>query len=352
MIYRGLIIGMSFSLHTAPQYYSLSPKRAILLADSSIPTREHSFEISLHDVAGPMNLEETILSAQTSEPEWVKANGFFTDIEELKGTLVKYTLNQIGNMDDFTIRVCAVSSKQSGHVVGDLRLHLTHVLGLRDELESFYGEFSDKGEPLQSTFSMLRGLRLMRGTNLFESLICSILSQNNSALLWNRTARLMMRYYGTNVDWPEGSTSFLFPKPEALAKLTPRELRSKTSMGYRAKPVIEVSRQVVKGELRLDDLAKRPYEEAMEILLDLPGVGPKVADCFLLYGAGRLEAAPVDVWIHRIVSRLYFRGRKVTRLKTARFLRDRFGKWAGYAQLYLFDFARRGGIGKAIKNRQ
>ena len=293
-----------------------------------------------------MNLAKTVLSAQTSEPEWVTTDGFFTDIEELKGTPVKYTLNQVGNIDDFTIKVRAVSSDQSGQVVGYLRSQLAHVLGLRDELESFYQEFSDKREPLQSTFQILRGLRLMRGTNLYESLICSILSQNNSARLWNRTARLMMQLYGAKVDFRNGSTAFLFPKQEVLAKLSPRELRSKTAMGYRAKPVIAVSRLCVGGELRLDEVATRPYEEAMELLLDLPGVGPKVADCFLLYGAGHLEAAPVDVWIHRIVSRLYFRGRRVSRLKTARFLRDRFGKWAGYAQLYLFDFARRGGIGK------
>ena len=87
----------------------------------------------------------------------------------------------------------------------------------------------------------------------------------------------------------------------------------------------------------------------MQALLDLPGVGPKVADCFLLYGLGRLEAAPVDVWIHRIVSELYFKGRKVSRLMTARFLRERFGEWAGYAQLYLFDYARRGVIRKGTR---
>jgi N-glycosylase/DNA lyase len=76
------------------------------------------------------------------------------------------------------------------------------------------------------------------------------------------------------------------------------------------------------------------------MLLELPGVGPKVADCFLLYGAGYLQAAPVDICIHRIVSRFYFRGGKVSRMKTAAFLREHFHEWAGYAQLYLFDYAR------------
>ncbi len=307
---------------------------------------QYSFEISRQDVHGPMNLEETISSAQTSEPEWTRTDASFTDIEQLNGLPVKYTLSQEGGVDEFILKVRMIPSTEDDRVTADLRSHLNHVLGLSDQLESFYRKFSGGGEPLESTFSKLRGLRLMRGTNLYESLICSILSQNNSALLWNRTARLLMQYYGMRVSFPDGSTSFLFPRPETLARLSPRELRSKTSMGYRAKPVVKVSRLIVNGELQLDDLTNRHYEEAMEMLLDLPGVGPKVADCFLLYGAGHLEAAPVDVWIHRIVSRLYFGRKKVSRLKTARFLRDRFQDWAGYAQLYLFDFARRGGISK------
>ena len=98
---------------------------------------------------------------------------------------------------------------------------------------------------------------------------------------------------------------------------------------------------IIDGNLSLEALTKLSYDEALAGLIELPGVGPKVADCYLLYGEGRLGAAPVDVWIHRIVSKLYFGKRKITRLKTGRFLRERYGEWAGYAQLYLFDYARR-----------
>jgi N-glycosylase/DNA lyase len=270
----------------------------------------------------------------------------FVDVEELNGIPVKYSVNQEGGVNEFKLKVHAICSLANEELAANLRSHLNHVLGLSDDLERFYREFSDVKEPLRETFTKLRGLRLMRGTSLFESLICSMLSQNNSALLWNRTARLLMRLYGMQASFSDGTMSFLFPKPEILAGLSPREVRSKTSMGYRAKPVVQVSRLVASGKLNLDELAELPYEEAMEVLLELPGVGPKVADCFWLYGVGGLEAAPVDVWIHRVATRLYFKGRRISRLKTAEFLRDRFGEWAGYAQLYLFDFARRTRIGK------
>jgi N-glycosylase/DNA lyase len=311
------------------------------LPNPSTTPQEHAFEISTTKINGPLNLTETVLSAQTSEPEWTREIDGFTDVEELGDTPVKYTLRQSGDVDNCEIRVTAVSSTaNNNNPTTKLEEHLNKVLGLKDDLLSFYRTFEDDA-PLFTTFSLLRGLRLMRGTNLFESLICSILSQNNSALLWNRTARLMMKLYGRRVNLPDGSASYLFPTPPALAILSARELQSKTSMGYRAKPVVQVSRMVNEGELNLDEIVTRGYDEAMETLLELPGVGPKVADCFILYGAGKLEAAPVDVWIHRIVTRCYFRGRKVSRLKTARFLRERFGIWAGYAQLYLFDYVRR-----------
>ena len=167
----------------------------------------------------------------------------------------------------------------------------------------------------------------------------------------NRTARLLMEHYGSRVLFPDGTEHFLFPEAETLARTSARELRAKTAIGYRASSVVEVSKLVSDGAIQLDQLANCPYEEAMHVLLELQGVGPKVADCFLLYGLGRLEAAPVDVWIHRVVSKLYFKRRKISKIVAARFLREHFGKWAGYGQLYLFDYARREAIGVNPRTR-
>lgn len=296
------------------------------------------FEISSDEVNGPLNLAETIVSAQTSEPEWSRTGEYFTDVELLNDIPVKYTVTQSGSVDDFVIRVNYVGEKQTSKA---LRAHLEKILGLHDDLPEFYHKFDFAEEPLSQTFPRLRGLRLMRGTDPFESLICSILSQNNSALLWNRTARLLMRHYGKKVRLLDGSDFFLFPKPEMLARVKVRELQVKTSMGYRARSVLETSRLIARGDLKLEELYSYSYEESMETLLQLYGVGPKVADCFMLYGLARFDAAPVDVWIQRIVTKLYFKNKRVSKTQSAKFLRDRFGEWAGYAQLYLFDFARR-----------
>lgn len=295
---------------------------------------------------GPLNLEETILSAQTSEPEWIRNGQSFVDVEEVNGTYVKYSVEQIGSTDRFKISVQYVTSSSMSISQTELRRHLEKVLGLRDDLRLFYEKFSSD-KSLSLTFGPLRGLRLMRGTNLYESLICSILSQNNSAKRWNGIARLLMKQYGKKVQFPDGSSWFLFPKPKDIAELTTRELQRTTSMGYRAKSVTTVSRMIQNKELELETLVNGSYENASESLLQLYGVGPKVSDCFLLYGAGQSRAAPVDVWIHRIVNSLYLKRRRMPRPATALFLRDRFGDWAGYVQLYLFHYARKRRFGKA-----
>jgi N-glycosylase/DNA lyase len=313
------------------------------MLDTSTETQCFSFDIPHADVKGPLNLAETILSGQTAEPEWLRDDRSFTNAEVLNGIPVKYEVTQIGGVADFSLSVQGIAASASDEIDAILKSRVLRTLGLQDDLTSFYNEFADDGV-LSLTFKNLRGLRLMRGFNLFEGLICSILSQNNSVKLWNRSARLMMKHYGQKVAFPDGSEEFIFPQPEALAKLNPRSLRSTTSMGYRAKPVVTISRLIVNGELNLSKITTQAYKDAMALLLELPGVGPKVADCFLLYGAGYLDAAPVDIWIHRIVSKLYFGGKKVSRMNTAMFLRERFGKWAGYAQLYLFDYARTGKI--------
>ena len=302
-----------------------------------------SFEIPCASVNGPLSLRDTLLSGQTGQPEWLAVDGSFTDVRVLDGTPVKYALQQVGDRDNFRIRV-HVTAINPEEAATNLKDHLSRMLGLKDDLNCFYQKFANEDPALAHTFINLRGLRLMRGPDLFEALICSMLSQNNSVRLLNRSARLMMQHFGRIVSFPDGSKESLFPQAETLARLNSRELRLKTSTGYRAKPIVNVSRKIANGELSLGKLAEDSYDHAVETLLELPGVGPKVADCFLLYGGIHTEAAPVDLWIHRIVLKLYFRGKKVSRLKTARFLRERFLNWAGYAQLYLFDYARRGKV--------
>jgi N-glycosylase/DNA lyase len=102
-------------------------------------------------------------------------------------------------------------------------------------------------------------------------------------------------------------------------------------------------------EMDLQDISKMSYDEAFETILKVPGVGPKVADCILLYGFNFKEAFPSDVWIKRIISYLYFGGKDISVSKVREFGMEEFGDYAGYVQLYMFHYARKSGLMAKLK---
>jgi N-glycosylase/DNA lyase len=297
-------------------------------------------EISREKILGPLDLEATLQSGQTSEPQWDLDAEYYCDFEEFGGRAVRYCVRQTGNREEPHLKITITSEEGSSSLVEDVTKHIISVLRLDDDLNAFYRTFDpSKGDIITRTFAPLKGLRLMCGNNLFETLISSISTQHNSIVLWTKSVKLIRDIYGPTAQLSDGSTIHLFPKPEALASTTEQDLE-RTGLAYRAKYVIEAARRVRDGGLNLEELRSEDYDGAKRKLVELPGIGPKVADCILLYGLGKTEAAPVDIWIHRIVRKLYFHGANVSTEKVGRFLRERYGKWAGYVQLYLYHYAR------------
>ena len=298
-------------------------------------------EISREQISGPLDLEATLLSGQTSEPQWDLVDGGYSDAEDFRGRAARYRVRQTGTKEEPRLKITITSNDENSSIARTVTDHIVNVLRLRDDLNAFYQTFDPtKGDIISKTIPQLIGLRLMRGNNPFESLISSISTQHNSIVLWTKSVRLIRDTFGPPVRLTDGSTIHLFPKPEALASAKQQDLE-RTGLTYRTRYIIEAARKVRDGELNLEELERQDYETAKTRLMELDGIGPKVADCFLLYGLGKTEAAPVDIWIHRIVRKLYFHGANVSTEKVARFLRARYGPWAGYVQLYLFHYARK-----------
>lgn len=180
------------------------------------------------------------------------------------------------------------------------------------------------------------GLRLLN-QEPWEVFVAYLVSQNSNIGKITRTLESLARLAGDRVDW-RGRTWMRFPDPEQMARLSLEDLRS-TGMGYRAPYVRDAAQLVASGRLRLDALRRLRYEKAKDRLLEIPGVGPKVADCILLYGLGHWEAFPTDVWIERAMRELYFR-RPVAYERVGEFARSHFGPHAGYAQHFLFHYRR------------
>ncbi|HEX5398307.1 MAG TPA: DNA glycosylase [Verrucomicrobiae bacterium] len=136
-----------------------------------------------------------------------------------------------------------------------------------------------------------------------------------------------------------GNLFHSFPSPETIAAATESDLRA-CKMGFRAPHLLKAARQIAEGQIDLEQIRRLPLAEARSELMKLDGVGPKIADCVLLFAYGFDSAFPVDVWVERALRQLYFPRRRVSEKKLLNFAVTHFGPHAGYAQQYLFHYMR------------
>lgn len=167
----------------------------------------------------------------------------------------------------------------------------------------------------------------------WEALCSFLISQNNNIpRIRGIIARLCLRYGEPAVNGAlaaDPAEGHAFPAPEALARV-PEETFRELGCGYRAPYLTEVSRRAAEGRIDWEGIKKAPLDEARAMLRSLKGVGPKVAECVLLYGFGRLECFPVDVWIRRALETAFSGGTSLIG-----------SAYAGVAQQYIFEYIRR-----------
>ncbi|VVM07915.1 hypothetical protein MAMC_01884 [Methylacidimicrobium cyclopophantes] len=138
-----------------------------------------------------------------------------------------------------------------------------------------------------------------------------------------------------------GRALFTFPTPEALASASREELLS-CRLGFRARSLQAAARRLAGDPDFFSRLQREPTREARGHLCELPGVGEKIADCVLLFGLGRYDSFPIDVWMERLLRKLYFpKRKKLPSRKLAEFAASYFGPWGGYAQQLLYFWYRR-----------
>ena len=215
------------------------------------------------------------------------------------------------------------------------------------DLERDYGQIKEKlsenDEIMAKAVEYGRGIRILNQDE-WETLISFILSQNRNIPLIKKSIEEICRRYGDPVYDFNGNIRYAFPRPEVLADVSEEEL-SECRLGYRARYVTETSKVIVGETDRLYSMTKASYKEALDYLTGLCGVGPKVANCILLFSMEKYESFPIDVWVRRLMSALY--GTDENNLKEIREYSDKkFGRLGGFAQQYLFYYARENNIGK------
>jgi len=189
------------------------------------------------------------------------------------------------------------------------------------------------------------GLRVTR-QDPFQCCISFIISANSNIPKIRMGLQKLCRKFGTRVMFQK-KEFFLFPRPKMLAKATLQDLQE-CKLGYRSKYVLDTSRTIASGEIDFDELKKADYQEAKELLLKLPGVGDKVADCIMLFSLEKLEAFPLDTWVVKILQKYYsddfcMDKKTISKNKYENIHRNvlkHFGKYAGYSQQFLYKMER------------
>jgi N-glycosylase/DNA lyase len=201
---------------------------------------------------------------------------------------------------------------------------------------------------ISQLFKKYSGLWLMR-QDPFQCMISFACSSNTNIPMIRRMLKNLCRKFGIKREIDE-KKFFTFPTTKSLAKASINELCS-CGIGYRAKTIKSLTEKIIIGTLNIEELSRCKYDEAKEKLLGIYGIGNKLADCILLFSLEKTEAFPIDVWIARSIYSYYrallnqesfkldFKSTKLSPNKynlLSKIMRQHFGKYAGYAQQYLY----------------
>lgn len=190
-----------------------------------------------------------------------------------------------------------------------------------------------KEENLEKAILYGKGMKILK-QDFWETLISFIISQNNHiGRIKSIISRISMAY-GTPVEY-DGALFYLFPTADQLKNVTKEDYMA-LGCGYRADYLEATVREWL---INKPDFSGLSYMEAREKLLAFKGVGPKVANCILLFGLNYLNAFPVDTWIKKVMESLYLK-RSATSAEIEDFAKTAFKEYAGIAQQYLFYYAR------------
>jgi N-glycosylase/DNA lyase len=228
---------------------------------------------------------------------------------------------------------------------------IVHYFGLEDDLQKISAEIG-KDPHIRKALSAFWGLRVIRQPP-WECLISYICATYKNIPAIRHMLLNLSRKFGEKQVF-DGYAFYTFPTPEKLAHASEASLAS-CGLGYRAKYVQATAKRIFENSFELENLRQLPYEQAKKKLCILAGVGPKVADCVLLFSLRKTEAFPVDRWVERVILNHYAQQlppELAQRLKQKdgltnsdyaklnTFGRQYFGKYAGYAQEYLYHYER------------
>lgn len=194
---------------------------------------------------------------------------------------------------------------------------------------------------VKNAVSNTTGIRILN-QSFFETLMSYIISANNNIPRISKSINEISKRYGKKVVF-ENEEYFLFPTPNNLKNVTEEEYQ-KSGVGFRARYLKHAVEDILNGKIDIENIFDIDTFTLKENLLHIMGVGPKVADCILLFSCKKGEVFPIDVWVERIMTNLYFKDYKkaMKKKEILEYASKNFGKYAGIVQQHLFYNVREG----------
>lgn len=227
---------------------------------------------------------------------------------------------------------------------GDIKQICRNYFDLDRDYEIIKNKLSMVDNFLKESIEYGSGIRILN-QNLWECIISFIISANNNIPRIKKIIERISLEYGNKICF-EGNDYYTFPTPEQLSKATVEDLR-KLGLGFRDIRVYNTTKMILENKVNLHSLENlTDSNKIREELLKLDGVGPKVADCVMLFSTlKRLDVFPIDVWVRRVINELYIKSEdetKINKKDITKLAEDKYKDLAGIAQQYLFYWKREG----------
>jgi len=230
----------------------------------------------------------------------------------------------------------------TGICKGNIKEECINYFDLNTDYEVIKTKLSSIDNYLEISIKHGQGIRILN-QDLWETIISFIISANNNIPRIKGIIERLSKNYGNKIICKD-KEYYTFPTPEELAKASVEDLRN-LGLGFRDIRVYETTKIVNENKNKLEELQnEKDVDKLREELLKFPGVGPKVADCIMLFSVlKKLEVFPIDVWVRRVINELYIKKEdetKVNKKEIEKLAKEKYGNLAGIAQQYLFYWRR------------
>lgn len=263
---------------------------------------------------------------------WHKENdGSYTGV-------TKYGVMNIKKTDDYDVCIDGIFIDEEGNVIEDntiIEEKISEYFDLNCDYSEIKTILSKDDDNMVKAIKFGYGIRILN-QDVWEMLISYIISAANNIPRISKTIENISKEYGKKIIYKD-KEYYLFPTPKELSKASVEDLR-KLNLGFRDKYVYNATKLVSNGEINLDNIMGMEYLEAKKELIKIDGIGDKVASCILLFSMKKRESFPVDTWIKKVMSDLYNESKDIK--KISKFAEEKFGKYGGIAQQYLFYYMR------------